>query len=77
MSIGDGAIIGARAVVVDDIPDYAIAVGVPAKVVKYRLTPSQIKEMKKICWWNWSDGDIMNVNKYFFDIDAFIAKYSK
>jgi acetyltransferase-like isoleucine patch superfamily enzyme len=34
--IGTGAIIGANAVVVSDIPDYAIAVGVPAQVIKYR-----------------------------------------
>lgn len=34
--IGDGAVIGANAVVVRDIPDFAIAVGVPARVIKYR-----------------------------------------
>ena len=34
--IGTGAVIGANAVVVSDIPDYAIAVGIPARVVKYR-----------------------------------------
>lgn len=34
--IGTGAVIGANAVVVSDIPDYAIAVGVPARVIKYR-----------------------------------------
>ena len=34
--IGEGAVIGANAVVVADVPDYAIAVGVPARVVKYR-----------------------------------------
>lgn len=34
--IGDGAIIGANAVVVDEIPPYAIAVGVPARVIRYR-----------------------------------------
>lgn len=34
--IGTGAVIGANAVVVSDIPDYAIAVGIPAKVIKFR-----------------------------------------
>lgn len=77
VSIGDGAVIGAGAVVSEDIPDYAIAVGVPAKVIKYRMTPPQIEKMKKIQWWNWDVSDIMNVNNYFFEIDAFIAKYSK
>lgn len=36
VSIGEGAIIGACAVVTKDIPSYAVAAGVPAKVVKYR-----------------------------------------
>lgn len=36
VTIGDGAVIGARAVVSKNIPPYAIAVGVPAKVIKYR-----------------------------------------
>lgn len=36
ISIGNGVIIGAGAVVTKDVPDYAVAVGVPAKVVKYR-----------------------------------------
>jgi len=34
--IGDGAIIGANAVVTGDIPSNAIAVGIPARVIKYR-----------------------------------------
>jgi acetyltransferase-like isoleucine patch superfamily enzyme len=34
--IGDGAVIGANAVVIGDIPPYAIAVGVPARVIGYR-----------------------------------------
>ncbi len=36
VTIGDGAIIGSNAVVTHSIPDYAIAVGMPAKVIKYR-----------------------------------------
>lgn len=39
--IGDGCIIGAGAVVSRDIPPYAVAAGVPAKVIKYRKNPEQ------------------------------------
>ena len=46
--IGQGAIVAAGAVVTKDIPPYAIAGGVPAKVIKYRFEPEIIKELLKI-----------------------------
>lgn len=52
VSIGNGAIIGAGAVVVKDVPPYAIVVGVPAKVIKYRFSPTEIKYLLKLDWWN-------------------------
>ena len=42
VTIGDGAVIGSGAVVTKDIPPYAIAAGVPAKVVKYRFEEEKI-----------------------------------
>ena len=50
--IADGAVIGAGAVVTKDIPPYAIAVGVPARVVKYRFDEKTIKELLSEQWWN-------------------------
>ena len=52
VNIGDGAIIGARAVVTSDIPPYAIAVGVPAKIIKYRFSPEIIKQLLELKWWD-------------------------
>ena len=46
--IGDGAIVGAGAVVTRDIPPYSICAGVPARVVKMRFTPDEIKRHEEL-----------------------------
>lgn len=58
VSIADGAVIGAGAVVTKDIPPYAIAVGVPAKVVKYRFDEKTIKQLLTEQWWNKNEQEI-------------------
>ena len=73
VSIGDGAVIGAGAVVSKDIPPYAIAVGCPIEIKRYRFTEDQIKALLKIQWWNFSDDELQEVERFFFDVDEFIA----
>lgn len=75
ITIGDGAIIGAGAVVSKDIPDYAIAVGCPIKIIKYRFNDDQIAALKRIQWWNFEEDQLQDVEKMFWDIDEFIKKY--
>ena len=77
VTIGDGAVIGAGAVVSKDIPPYAIAVGCPIRIVKYRMTEEQIAAMQRIQWWNWEDDRLQEVEKMFEDIDGFIEKWDK
>lgn len=72
VTIGDGAVIGAGAVVSKDIPPYAIAIGCPIRVNRFRLDESQIKALKRIEWWNYDDDGLRDVEKYFFNIDKFI-----
>ena len=60
VTIGNGAVIGAKAVVANDIPDYAIAVGNPAYVIRYRFAPETIERLTKISWWNWKLSKILN-----------------
>ena len=50
--IGDGAVIGAGAVVTKDIPPYAIAVGIPARVIKYRFDEETIARLLRTRWWD-------------------------
>lgn len=51
-TIGDGAIVGAGSVVTRDVPPYAIAVGNPAKILKYRFAPEDIDFLLTLQWWN-------------------------
>lgn len=77
VTIGDGAVIGAGAVVSKDIPPYAIAVGCPIQITKYRLSTSQIEKIKSIKWWEFDEEKLRDVERFFFDVDAFIEKYTK
>ncbi len=52
VSIGDGAVIAAGAVVTKDVEPYSIVAGVPAKHIKYRFDKEIVDELKKIKWWN-------------------------
>ena len=73
VNIGDGAVIGAGAVVTKDIPPYGIAVGVPAKVVKYRFEDSVVQRLRQKEWWNGSLEDLKLVEQCFWDIEQFLS----
>ena len=75
VTIGDGAVIGAGAVVSKNIPPYAIAVGCPICIIKYRMTEKQIAAMQRIQWWNWDDDRLQDVERMFEDINGFIEKW--
>jgi virginiamycin A acetyltransferase len=75
VTIGDGAIIGAGAVVSKDIPPYAIAVGSPIKIIKYRFDEPTIAHLLKIKWWDFDIDKLKDVEKDFFDYQKFIQKH--
>ena len=52
MTISDGAVVLAHAVVSKDIPPYAIVGGVPAKIIGYRYSEEDIQFLLRIKWWD-------------------------
>ena len=58
VTIGDGAIIGSRAVVTKDVEPYTIVGGVPAKSIRKRFDDKTILKLENIRWWNWDEKQI-------------------
>ncbi len=68
--------VGATVVVKKDVPDYAVVAGVPARIIRYRYLPHQIKALNKIAWWDWTDEKIRECYDDFFEnVDVFIKKH--
>lgn len=75
VTIGDGAVIGAGTVVSKDIPPYAVAVGSPLQIIKFRFNDETIQKLLEIKWWNLEEDKLKEVEEYFFKTEAFIEKY--
>jgi aminocyclitol acetyltransferase len=73
--IGDGAIVGTGAIVLHDVPPYAIVYGAPARVQRYRYTPEQIETLLRVKWWDWDDDTLRANAKLLMHPDKFFEKF--
>ena len=74
VKIADGAVIGAGAVVTKDIPPYAVAAGIPAKVIKYRFDSATIDELLRLKWWDKGEEWIREHIDEFADLGRGLSK---
>jgi tetrahydrodipicolinate N-succinyltransferase len=65
VTIGDGSIIAAGAIVTKDVPPYAIVAGVPARIIRYRFEPSEIDILLRLKWWDMSPSEIGKLSDLF------------
>ncbi len=65
VTVGNGAVIAAGAVVTKDVPDYAIVGGVPAKIIKYRFSEPDILSLLHLKWWTMHDSVLSEHVAYF------------
>ena len=75
VQIGNGAIIGAGAVVAKNVPPYAVVVGNPARVVKYRFPKDIIEKLQRIKWWYWDEETIEARRAEMKSPEDFVARY--
>jgi acetyltransferase-like isoleucine patch superfamily enzyme len=72
VNIGHGAVIGAGAVVTGDIMDYSVAVGVPARHIRFRFDAPTIERLIRSEWWNWDEARVIEMVPLMEDIPAFL-----
>ena len=71
VKINSGAVVGAGSVVTKDVPPFAVVVGSPARVIKYRFSQEKIKHILQEKWWNCNKKDAYNM---ILDIEKTLNK---
>lgn len=77
VQIGDGAVVGAGAVVTKPVPPYAIVAGNPARLVRYRFDEAIIPRLLAARWWAMDEARLRRLGPYMTDVDKFLEVVEK
>jgi acetyltransferase-like isoleucine patch superfamily enzyme len=78
LTVGDGAVVGTRAVVTKSVPPYAIVVGNPARILRYRFDGETRERLLALRWWEWSDEEIRAQERWFMgDVESFLDEMER
>lgn len=72
IEVGNGAVVGAGAVVTKSVPPYAIVAGNPARLIRYRFNELLGKRLLASQWWSYKDADLHRLGPYFNDVNKFL-----
>lgn len=77
VTIGDGAIIAAKAVVTKDVPPYGVVAGTPARLIKWRHPRGVADRLQALAWWDWSHEQLKAALPDFraLSAEAFLERY--
>jgi serine acetyltransferase len=77
VTIGDGAVVGAGAIVTKDVAPYAIVAGNPARLIKYRFDQSTIERLQKLKWWDMDEEKLHKLGPFIADVEKFLETAEK